>query len=101
MRGMRWRRSSEIAAEIERLEDERRWALGVEDRHRGELLRDYLAGSHGEALRSVLAQVVDVHDAFLFDINPLTLSQAPRSGRRSPKAAAAPVAEGQGSQGSG
>jgi hypothetical protein len=44
----------ESQAEIERLQKARAEAEAAEDRRRGELLREYLAGQHGDDLRNVL-----------------------------------------------
>ena len=56
----------ESQAEIERLETARAEAEAAEDRRRGELLREYLAGRHGEDLRNLLEVVSSPKDRALF-----------------------------------
>jgi hypothetical protein len=61
--------SAEIEDEIRRLTDARARALAAEDQRRGELLRQYLGGAHGDALRVALAPLVGHRDAALFGID--------------------------------
>lgn len=61
--------SSDLEAQIRRLEEERARLLTEEDRRRGELLRGYLAGTHGEAIRSALAAAIGARDAQLFGLD--------------------------------
>jgi hypothetical protein len=61
--------SADIDAEIRRLESEKARAVAAEDQRRGALIREYLAGANGSALRTALAGVVSSRDAFLFGIN--------------------------------
>lgn len=58
----------ETGAELRRLQDERQEAEGREDRRRGEVVRACLAGSHGDALRRVLAASVSEKDRPLFGV---------------------------------
>ena len=61
--------SADIEAEIRRLESEKQRAIAAEDQRRGALIREYLAGPNGGALRTALAGVVSPRDAFLFGID--------------------------------
>ena len=61
--------SADIEAEIRRLESEKQRAIAAEDQRRGALIREYLAGPNGGALRTALADVVSSRDAFLFGID--------------------------------
>lgn len=61
--------SAEIAAEIRRLEEEKQRAIAVEDQRRGELLRGYLGGKNGDAIRATLGRVVGPRDAYLFGVD--------------------------------
>jgi len=54
--------------EIARLERHRANTLRLEDQRRGALLRMYLKGQHGRAIRALLRRVVGVRDRFLFDL---------------------------------
>ena len=56
----------ESQAEIERLQAARAEAEAAEDRRRGELLREYLGGRHGDDLRRVLEVVSSPKDRALF-----------------------------------
>lgn len=56
----------ESQAEIERLQEARAEAEAAEDRRRGELLREYLAGQHGDELRNVLELMCGTKDRVLF-----------------------------------
>lgn len=58
----------ESQAEIERLQKARAEAEAAEDRRRGELLRDYLAGQHGDDLRNVLEVISSAKDRALFGL---------------------------------
>jgi hypothetical protein len=55
----------ESQAEIERLQKARTEAEAAEDRRRGELLRQHLAGPHGDNLRSVLDAISGPRDRML------------------------------------
>ena len=61
--------SAEIAAEIRRLEEEKQRAIAAEDQRRGELLRGYLDGKNGDAIRAALGRVIGPRDAYLFGID--------------------------------
>ena len=61
--------SADIEAEIRRLESEKARAIAAEDQRRGALIREYLAGANGGALRTALAGVVSSRDALLFGID--------------------------------
>jgi hypothetical protein len=54
--------------EIARLERHRAHALRLEDQRRGALLRAYLKGPYGRALRALLRRVVGARDRSLFDL---------------------------------
>lgn len=58
----------ESQAEIERLQKARAEAEAAEDRRRGELLREYLAGRHGDDLRTVLQVISSPKDRALFGL---------------------------------
>lgn len=85
-RAKRQQTSAEIEAAIRRLEEERREAVATEDQRRGELLRGYLGGENGDAIRTALGRVVAPRDAFLFGIEaaPAGAAQRPAAagGRR-------------------
>ena len=71
--------SADIDAEIRRLEAEKARAIAAEDQRRGALIREYLAGPNGGALRTALAGVVSSRDAFLFGIDrTITDGEPPR-----------------------
>ena len=58
----------ESQAEIERLQKARAEAEAAEDRRRGELLREYLAGQHGDNLRNVLEVICGPKERALFGL---------------------------------
>ena len=60
--------SAEIEAEIRRLQEEKQRAVVVEDQRRGELLREYLDGRNGDAIRTAVGRVVGARDAYLFGL---------------------------------
>ena len=66
-RPKRLQTSADIAAEIRRLEEERQRAIVAEDQRRGALLREYLGGPQGRAIRAALAPAIGSRDAYLFD----------------------------------
>lgn len=66
-RPKRLQTSADIAAEIRRLEEERQRAIVAEDQRRGALLREYLGGPHGRAIRAALAPAIGSRDAYLFE----------------------------------
>ena len=55
-------------AEIERLQKARAEAEAAEDRHRGELIREYLAGQYGDDLRNLLEVISGPKDRALFGL---------------------------------
>ena len=59
----------ESRAEIERLRKARVEAEAAEDHRRGELVRVYLAGRHGDDLRTVLNVIVAPKDRLLFGLS--------------------------------
>lgn len=61
--------AAEIEAEIRRLENARVQAIAAEDQRRGELLRGYLDGPQGDAIRAALGRVVGRRDGYLFGLN--------------------------------
>ncbi len=63
------RHSSDLAAEIARLEQERKRLIQTEDQRRGAIIRDLLSGQSGDSLRSVLHPIVNGRDAFLFGLD--------------------------------
>lgn len=93
--------SADIAAEIQRLEAERQRAIIAEDQRRGALLREYLGGPHGSAIRASLAPALSARDAYLFaftradsapsevsDLAPAALADVPARRASAPPAAA-------------
>jgi hypothetical protein len=60
------RHSSDLDAEIARLEQERKRLIQSEDQRRGAIIRDLLAGANGSALRALLQPLIGTRDAFLF-----------------------------------
>jgi hypothetical protein len=81
--------SADIEAEIRRLESEKARAIAAEDQRRGALIREYLAGANGGALRTALAGVVSSRDAFLFGIDRTVTDREPSSIESSPTDGAA------------
>ena len=62
--------SADVAAEIRRLEQEKRRLIGAEDQRRGAVIRECLDGPAGSDLRSALRSFVPPRDALLFHLNP-------------------------------
>lgn len=58
--------SDDLAREIERLQRQRAQVEAAEHARRGELIRQYLSGPHGDELRQVLDRVVAPSDRHLF-----------------------------------
>ena len=75
------RRSSDLEAEIARLEEERNRLVQAEDQRRGAIIRELLSGPGGDSLRLSLHPLVAARDAFLFgfDAAPGNAKQAARS----------------------
>lgn len=87
--------SADVELEIRRLLEAKQRLVADEDQRRGALLREYLAGTGADALRTALAPVVGARDAYLFGISTARggrsaeRSDAPRGGRPAPTTAAA------------
>ena len=65
------KRSSDIDAEIRRLEEEQQRLIIAEDQRRGAIIRECLTGKSGDRLREIIRPVVAPRDAFLFALDPL------------------------------
>lgn len=82
------RHSSDLDAEITRLEQERKRLIQSEDQRRGAIIRECLRGPNGGQLRDVLRPLVDTRDCFLFGLESPPSSgdksgdSAPRASRR-------------------
>lgn len=73
---VRIQRESQV--EIERLRQARDEAEAAEDRRRGQLLREYLAGGHGAELLNLLEAISGSKDRALFGLPVLSVDyQAP------------------------
>ena len=70
------RSSDDLAREIERLQEQRAQLEAAEHTRRGELLRQFLNGPKGDAIRQVLDPLVTGGDRDLFGLPP-----APRRAR--------------------
>ncbi len=80
--------AADIDAAIRQLEEERQRAILVEDQRRGELLRGYLVGKHGDAIRTALGRVVGPRDAYLFGLDGARKAEtAPADQRRAERVA--------------
>lgn len=64
------RSSDDLAREIERLQEQRVQLEVAEHTRRGELLRQFLNGPNGDALRQVLDPLVTGTDRHLFGLPP-------------------------------
>jgi hypothetical protein len=62
------RHSSDLDAEITRLEQERKRLIQSEDQRRGAIIRESLRGPNGGQIRDVLRPLVDSRDCFLFGL---------------------------------
>ena len=62
--------SSDIDAEIRRLEEEKQRLIIAEDQRRGAIIRDCLSGKAGDRLREILRPLVAPRDAILFGLEP-------------------------------
>lgn len=82
------RHSTDLDAEIARLEQERKRLIQSEDQRRGAIVRDCLSGSNGSQLRDALRPLVNSRDAFLFGLDSPTVNldrpsdSAPKTARR-------------------
>jgi hypothetical protein len=77
------RSSDDLAREIERLQEQRAQLEAAEHTRRGELLRQFLIGPKGDAIRQVLDPLVTGTDRDLFGLPPAprrvrTLGDAPQ-----------------------
>jgi hypothetical protein len=68
--------SSDIDAEIRRLEEEKQRLIIAEDQRRGAIIREYLSGKAGDRLREILRPLVVPRDAFLFGLDVTEHSNA-------------------------
>lgn len=68
--------SAAIEAQIRELEERRRAVEIAEDQRRGELVREYLAGGSGDALRSLLDPLIAPRDRYLFGMDRATSGRA-------------------------
>jgi hypothetical protein len=68
------RHSTDLDAEIARLEQERKRLILTEDQRRGSIIRDCLASSNGPQLRTVLQPLINSRDAFLFGLEAATVT---------------------------
>lgn len=75
--------SSDIDAEIRRLEEDKQRLVIAEDQRRGAIIRECLSGKAGDRLRAILHPLVAPRDAFLFGLETLPSSRvtaAPAAG---------------------
>jgi hypothetical protein len=86
------RHSSDLAAEIARLEQERKRSIQFEDQRRGAIIREILAGPASNSLQSTLQPLVAGRDAFLFGLEA-TDNSGKHPGRRSSPSTARPLVE--------
>ena len=93
------RHSSDLDAEITRLEQERKRLIQSEDQRRGAVIRECLRGPTGGHIRDVLRPLVDSRDCFLFGLESPPSSgdksgaATPRATRRRVESAQLPPAE--------
>ena len=80
------RHSSDLDAEITRLEQERKRLIQSEDQRRGAIIRESLRGPNGGQIRDVLRPLVDSRDCFLFGLESPP-SSGDKSGDSTPRAA--------------
>ena len=83
--------SADIDAEIRRLEAERQRLIDAEDQRRGALIREYLSGANGDALRTALGACVSPRDIVLFALDGAPLD-GPGAADRRPRSRAARAA---------
>lgn len=82
------RHSTDLDAEIARLEQERKRLIQSEDQRRGAIVRACLGGPDGSQLRNVLRPLVNSRDAFLFGLESPAVNLdkpsdlAPKTARR-------------------
>ena len=73
------RHSSDLDAEIARLEQERKRLIQTEDQRRGAIIRELLAAKNGGALRALLQPLIGTRDAFLFGVDAPSTADVGRS----------------------
>ena len=78
------RHSSDLDAEITRLEQERKRLIQSEDQRRGAIIRECLRGPNGSQIRDVLRPLLNSRDCFLFGLESPPLS-GDKSGDSMPK----------------
>lgn len=81
------RHSSELDAEIARLEHERKRLIQSEDQRRGAIIRELLTGPSGSSLRATLRPLVAIRDSFLFGLEVEPDSAKPAAPRSRQSAA--------------
>ena len=86
------RHSSDLDAEITRLEQERKRLIQSEDQRRGAIVRECLRGPNGGQIRDVLRPLVDSRDCFLFGLESPS-SSGDKSGDATPRATRRRVGE--------
>lgn len=91
------RHSSDLDAEIARLEQERKLLIQSEDQGRGAIVRDILTGPSGNSLRTFLEPLVAGRDSFLFGI--AAQNSAKQATPRPRQSAARPLVESGSRQG--
>ena len=60
--------STDVDAQIRRLEQEKQRLIVAEDQRRGAIIRDCLTGTLGDSIRGILRPIVAARDASLFGI---------------------------------
>lgn len=86
------RHSSDLDAEITRLEQERKRLIQSEDQRRGAIIRECLRGPNGGQIRDVLRPLVESRDCFLFGLeSPPSIGD--KSGDSTPRATRRRVSE--------
>lgn len=81
------RHSSDLAAEIARLEQERKRLIQSEDQRRGAIIRELLTEQQGDSLRAILQSLVSPRDAFLFGFEASATNPKQAGTRSRPKTA--------------
>lgn len=83
--------AAEVDAEIRRLTEQRERLVAQEDQRRGVLLRAYLKGAEGDALRALLARAAEPRDAYLFGLADSATGSPLARDRRSRRTGSAPA----------
>ena len=86
------RHSTDLDAEIARLEQERKRLIQSEDQRRGAIIRELLTGPSGSSLRTTLQPLVTGRDSFLFALE-VKSNSAKQTAPRSRRSAARPPVE--------